>query len=196
MLAANEWGDWAAGIAAPLAFLWLVLGYMQQGAEISENTRELARSVDAQNRLVGAAEKQAAAAALATSSNAYATVLTFQPTITLLNVELEGAISANLRNDGRWCYEVKPHITNANYAVRPAVLEAWGPGLNQVFYFDVPPDRDIDFEVAFDYLDVFGNQQRVEFRCYREQRKTGVRVIGFYPKPFVPKLAGTPLTVG
>src|SRR5262245_13155264 len=81
----NAWGDWAAGISAPLAFLWLVLGYMQQGAEIKQNTAELARSVDAQNRLVQAAERQAIAAGLAASSGAMATVLTFQPVITILN---------------------------------------------------------------------------------------------------------------
>lgn len=27
----NEWGDFIAGFSAPLAFFWLVLGYMQQG---------------------------------------------------------------------------------------------------------------------------------------------------------------------
>jgi hypothetical protein len=37
----NAWGDWAAGTFAPLAFLWLVLGYFQQGEELRESARAL-----------------------------------------------------------------------------------------------------------------------------------------------------------
>lgn len=37
----NEWGDYFAGISAPLAFLWLVIGYFQQGEELSQNTKAL-----------------------------------------------------------------------------------------------------------------------------------------------------------
>ncbi|MFL8988697.1 hypothetical protein Q8X48_13240 [Pseudomonas sp. QLc11A] len=34
----NELGDFAAGVFAPLAFLWLVLGYRQQGKELRESS--------------------------------------------------------------------------------------------------------------------------------------------------------------
>ncbi|WP_431046715.1 hypothetical protein [Roseateles sp. L2-2] len=34
----NEWGDFCAGFFAPLAFMWLVLGYLQQGEELRQNT--------------------------------------------------------------------------------------------------------------------------------------------------------------
>ncbi|WP_398493349.1 hypothetical protein [Variovorax sp.] len=37
----NEWGDFVAGFSAPLAFLWLVLGYRQQGRELNNNTQML-----------------------------------------------------------------------------------------------------------------------------------------------------------
>lgn len=37
----NEWGDFFAGAFAPLAFLWLVIGYFQQGEELGQNTRAL-----------------------------------------------------------------------------------------------------------------------------------------------------------
>lgn len=55
----NEWGDLIAGIASPLAFLWLVLGYLQQGHELKQNTDalrlqadELKNSVEQQRLLV------------------------------------------------------------------------------------------------------------------------------------------------
>jgi hypothetical protein len=38
----NEIGDFLAGVAAPIAFLWLVLGYMQQADQLELQRRELA----------------------------------------------------------------------------------------------------------------------------------------------------------
>lgn len=61
----NEWGDFIAGFSAPLAFLWLVLGYMQQGEELQHSTRalhlqaeELRNSVEQQSQLVSVAREQ------------------------------------------------------------------------------------------------------------------------------------------
>ena len=38
----NEWGDYLAGGSAPLALLWLVIGYFQHGRELRLNTVALA----------------------------------------------------------------------------------------------------------------------------------------------------------
>jgi hypothetical protein len=55
----NAWGDFFAGASAPLAFLWLVLGYLQQGEELRQSTEalrlqaeELKNSVEQQRALV------------------------------------------------------------------------------------------------------------------------------------------------
>lgn len=37
----NAWGDFIAGMSAPLAFMWLVLGFFQQGIELRQNTEAL-----------------------------------------------------------------------------------------------------------------------------------------------------------
>ena len=37
----NEWGDFLAGVSAPLALLWLVIGYFQHGEELRLNTEAL-----------------------------------------------------------------------------------------------------------------------------------------------------------
>lgn len=39
----DQWGGFLSGIVAPLAFLWLILGYLQQGEELKLNTRALER---------------------------------------------------------------------------------------------------------------------------------------------------------
>ena len=59
MLSSNELGDFLAGTFAPLAFLFLYLGYKRQGEELKQNTKaleqqasELANSVAEQKRLI------------------------------------------------------------------------------------------------------------------------------------------------
>jgi hypothetical protein len=37
----NELGDFLAGAFAPIAFLWLILGYIQQGKQLDQNTKAL-----------------------------------------------------------------------------------------------------------------------------------------------------------
>ncbi len=37
----NSLGDFLAGIFAPVAFFWLILGYMQQGKQLDQNTKAL-----------------------------------------------------------------------------------------------------------------------------------------------------------
>lgn len=61
----NEWGDFCAGFFSPLAFLWLVLGYLQQGEELQHSTRalllqaeELKNSVEQQSQLVAVSKEQ------------------------------------------------------------------------------------------------------------------------------------------
>ena len=57
----NELGDFVGGVSSPLAFLWLVLGFFQQGREIRLSNRalqlqarEMRRSVHEHRRLAGA----------------------------------------------------------------------------------------------------------------------------------------------
>ena len=37
----NEWGDFLAGATAPMAFLWLIIGYHLQRIELKQNTTAL-----------------------------------------------------------------------------------------------------------------------------------------------------------
>lgn len=64
-LPANEFGDLLAGVFAPLAFGWLVLGFFQQGHELQASTTalrlqaaELKNSVTQQQELVSVTREQ------------------------------------------------------------------------------------------------------------------------------------------
>jgi len=61
----NEFGDFLAGAFSPLAFLWLILGYLQQQKELQQNTRaleiqaeELKNSVQQYKEMVRVANEQ------------------------------------------------------------------------------------------------------------------------------------------
>ncbi|MFJ2324980.1 hypothetical protein [Pseudomonas sp. NPDC087690] len=61
----NAIGDFLAGVFGPIAFLWLVLGYIQQGRELKLSSealqlqaQELKNSVDQQKEMVGIAGRQ------------------------------------------------------------------------------------------------------------------------------------------
>ena len=62
----NEWGDFFAGVSAPIALLWLVIGYFQHGEELKLNTealrlqqKELKQQVRETRNLVRVADRQA-----------------------------------------------------------------------------------------------------------------------------------------
>lgn len=61
----NEFGDFLAGAFSPVAFLWLVLGYLQQQKELQQNTKalelqatELKNSVEQYKEMVSVAREQ------------------------------------------------------------------------------------------------------------------------------------------
>jgi hypothetical protein len=57
-LGLNEKGDFLAGIFSPLAFLWLVFGYLQQGKELQQNTEALRLQAEELSNLVKEQKKQ------------------------------------------------------------------------------------------------------------------------------------------
>jgi hypothetical protein len=65
----NAIGDMLAGSAAPLAFLWLVLGYLLQGAELRMNSLTLQAQVDEMRSQVN--ESRAQARAMESMKTAY-----------------------------------------------------------------------------------------------------------------------------
>jgi hypothetical protein len=57
-LGINEIGDFLAGVFGPLALLWVILGYLQQGEELRLTRNELRDSVEHQGEMARVAREQ------------------------------------------------------------------------------------------------------------------------------------------
>jgi hypothetical protein len=124
----NAWGDWAAGTFAPLAFLWLVVGYFQQGEELRDNVRalnlqedalrlqvqELKESVEQQTAMAKASAMQAELLEKSHSLALRAQLLPHQPlpkSFRLVGDGSAGRIALNIANDGAPATSVHISVT-------------------------------------------------------------------------------------
>ena len=116
----NEWGDFFAGLFAPLAFLWLVLGYLQQGEELKLSTKalllqaeELRNSVEQQRELVEVTRQQVEADREALRDQLRARREAAKPRFAIVNH------GGNFSGDGRGTYSLV--IANAGSTVRRVI---------------------------------------------------------------------------
>lgn len=122
----NEWGDFLAGIFGPLALLWVVLGFLQQGAELRYSrdalllqARELRASVDAQNNMGEAAWEQVKVGRAAQAAQTESAIRAVAP---ILFVDSAGGGSSgglkytqlNVRNSGGAAFKVNFAVSDAN----------------------------------------------------------------------------------
>jgi hypothetical protein len=144
-LSLNEWGDFFAGVMAPLALFWLVLGYLQQGEELRLNTEalhaqqeELRRQVAETAVLAANSERQAIAAeqlAVATLTEAQRSALK-EATDAMPIFRPEGGnghgaqTMIRIRNAGATISKVTAACTNGGHIrIEPMeVFEAGGRG--------------------------------------------------------------------
>lgn len=88
----NDWGSFLSGAFAPLGFLWLVLGYLQQGEELKLSTKalllqadELKNSVEQQRSLVEVSRQQIENEREASKAEQLTRINEAKPRITLLS---------------------------------------------------------------------------------------------------------------
>jgi hypothetical protein len=66
----NAWGDFVAGATAPLAFFWLVLGYLQNTKALREQERALQRQLIESSRIHASLERAISALSRGTPASA------------------------------------------------------------------------------------------------------------------------------
>ncbi|WP_337058252.1 hypothetical protein [Pseudomonas sp. USHLN015] len=119
----NAVGDFFAGIFGPLAILWLVLGFFQQGVELRQNNEalklqaeELRNSVEQQRELVGVTAKQVGIELEKWQHERYVISESAKP---VFNLALDSAVPLQgseywyqliLTNIGNFCQQVEVYL--------------------------------------------------------------------------------------
>lgn len=171
-LKANEVGDFLAGVTAPVAFFWLILGYFQQGEELRQNTEALKlqeyalkQQVEETRELVRITAEQAAATIGAHHFNQQMQVRQAQPHFVATGGS-HGTAGSKLTvsNLGATITKVRT-VPEGAFKLRPVVSESWGSGEGRVFEIS-PDDYSTDGEIGrirLFYRDSIGNSQATFF---------------------------------
>jgi hypothetical protein len=123
----NELGDFLAGVFGPIAILWLILGFFQQGIELRQNTKvlelqaeELRRSVEQQQLLAKTSREQLETELKALQLDRERHVMAVRPRFRFrcVSTSYDGTsakYSAEIENLGN-------HATDIRFEFTPAVL--------------------------------------------------------------------------
>jgi hypothetical protein len=128
----NEWGDWAAGMFAPVAFFWLVLGYFQQGEELRLQAEELRASVEQQSVLAKATSRQTHLLEKSQTISLRAQLMEHQPRFTgFVGHDPDQAdckLTIAIQNVGKTCFDctvsVAPTLEGPHHNAKP-LLPTW-----------------------------------------------------------------------
>lgn len=179
----NEWGDFFAGVFAPLAFLWLVLGYLQQGEELRLSTQalrlqaeELKNSVEQQRELVEVTRQQVDGEREALAYERRQREEGAKPSFAFVGA------GGSFRGDGQSTYSFV--LSNSGNAATELVVDFFPPGGLSKRVLDVPlfergKQQTLNYESAgplegstsrlvLSFKDILGKQYEVAYTVQRE----------------------------
>ena len=166
----NELGDFLAGAFGPLALFWLILGFVQQGIELKQNTKalelqavELRNSVQQQEALVNVTREQAQAQIAAFK---HEQELLRKEQLPLFVIERSGAIHNSLRSrHSFYLKNVGNHVTDVQVStnlevneLQPDRFESFMRGDSQRIEMEIEPESRVpsDPELSITYTNSFG----------------------------------------
>lgn len=171
----NEFGDFLAGVFAPLAFLWLVLGFIQQGVELRHSAdalwlqgEELRNSVEQQKGLVSVTQEQLALEKSILHEKQNELERSSQPILELLSIgqqwpsDGQATFKFSISNHGPACTDVRISWLEDGVIVRAGALET---GAFYHFQRVMHLASDEDFHLVISYIDS---------RSYRKSKKYSV----------------------
>lgn len=178
----NEWGDFFAGVFAPLAFLWLVLGYLQQGEELRLSTEalrlqaeELKNSVEQQRELVEVTRLQVEGEREALAYERHQREVEARPSF------IVGGGGGSFRGDGHCHYTfVLSNTGNAAAALLVDIVLAAGQrrlfdaplferGNRQTLEFETPePLQGVGAKLQLSFEDILGKAYHLTYAVQRE----------------------------
>lgn len=181
-LTLNEWGDVFAGFFAPLAFLWLVLGFIQQGTELRLSSdalnlqaKELNDSVKQQQEMVRLAQQSYDAEVEMNLQRRAADAASFEPLFVF--TQLDTAIHS-LTGGLRVPLSISNHggtVTSLRFdsdVVLPEPIDeiaGLARGAEHDFYLTVPDGLN-GLNLTISYLDAKGRSSMSKFMIEVQQK--------------------------
>ena len=177
-LSLNEWGDFLAGITAPLALIWIVIGYFLQSEELRLNTRALEAQHDELKRQVSETAilaKNSERQAIAAEQLAYVNKSETERAALRALAEVQPIFRSLKRgSEGRTQYLT--WITNVGTAVKNLSIMSEDPEIsltlnpNDVFEYERQVKLRADgvtkfpFNFSIEYDDLVGNRHKKNFQ--------------------------------
>lgn len=142
-LGLNEVGDFSAGVFGPVAFLWLVLGYIQQGRELKISSTAL----QMQTAELKASVEQQTALAMAQRESLRQNELSFEPILELKHfggqfIEGEYLDQFSLVNHGSYCDDIiitlyegslEKHSCNLDFVYKDVARNFFLEGMDGIY---------------------------------------------------------------
>ena len=183
----NEWGDFFGGIFAPLAFLWLILGYLQQGDELQLSTKalhlqakELKNSVEQQRELVEVTRMQLESEREALNLEIGARREAAKPLFVIK--DNGGSFSPNkashrisISNAGNTVTDVHGHLENLDQNSKFDLFDiGMFARLGEIHAsFEItPPFPELGFILSITYVDTYGQPGEIAFGVTKRGEST------------------------
>ena len=173
----NEIGDLSAGVFGPIAFLWLVLGYVQQGRELKISSEAL----QMQAAELKASVKQQTALVEAQQENLRHYERSLEPLLELKHggaCEVDGEYleKFEIKNFGAYCEAVVLRISSGGVEKFPMPLEPLHKDVVRGFLLNEMVGDFQRFELKVQYRKLSGLENSQTFDVYASENQDGPEV--------------------
>jgi hypothetical protein len=168
----NEWGDWSAGLAAPVALGWLVLGYLQQSDELRKSTTALNAQANALRRSVRQQRRQAQLTEKSQALALRTQIVSHQPCFAKFTAKVpnqgKNTFAMWVENVGRTCFNARFVVAGSRSdAMRfklPLGVRNWTGGSAHEIRLGQVPQPPFSLEFVVTYLDEVMAPQEQRFK--------------------------------
>lgn len=185
----NNLGDFLAGVFGPIAILWLVLGFFQQGYELRQNNKalklqaeELKNSVDQQKEMVGIAGRQLEAEldkiVFEREQRAKALLPSFKMSATVPSAGPNLEVLVKVENYGNLAEDVDLFL-NEELVDKCVALDRGGSKIIKLYLPRV--DADYRFQVSFKRTDGELDQYNLRMRVSITNAGKSIAAVHFVP---------------
>ena len=177
VLELNEIGDLSAGVFGPVAFLWLVLGYIQQGRELKVSSEALQMQATELKESV----KQQTALVEAQQENLRHYERSLEPLLEIKHggtMEVDGEMLENfeIRNFGSYCEGVILRLYSGGVEIYPMNLEPLHKGVVRGFFLKEMSGIFQKFELKVQYRKLSGLESFQTFDIFAAETQSGPEV--------------------